>query len=155
MPLIRATTLIHALIEPCFRASLSIDVEAAAEPGQKLRAVAGVTSGIIGLGETVTWRMRQYGLWITHTTLISEHQPPTYFQDRMLRGLFASFVHDHYFRAISPTETEMRDDLRFRMPLSLGGPITDLLFVRRRMATMLAKRNATIKRVVQSAWVVL
>jgi ligand-binding SRPBCC domain-containing protein len=150
MSIILATTVINAPIELCFRTSLSIDVEAAAEPQQKLRAISGVTSGIIGPDETVTWRMRQYGLWITHTTLISAHQPPTYFQDRMLRGLFDSFVHDHFFRALSPTLTEMRDELRFCMPLYLGGPIADLLLVKHRLATMLAKRNATIKYVLES-----
>ncbi len=150
MTTIHGYTLIRAPIDVCFRLSLSIDAEAEAEQAYRIRAVDGVTHGFIGAGETVTWRVRQFGLWVTHTTLISAHQAPDYFQDRMLRGIFRSFVHDHFFRAISAHETEMRDELRFSMPLVLGGKLAERLLIRRRIATMLAKRNATIRRLAES-----
>jgi ligand-binding SRPBCC domain-containing protein len=151
MTTIHATTFIDAPIATCFTVSLDINAEAEAEQAHQLQAIGGVTHGIIGAGETVTWRVRQFGLWITHTTLISAHEPPTYFQDRMLRGLFRSFVHDHYFRALTPQQTEMRDELRFAMPLYLTGPLAERLFVRGRLETMLTKRNTTIKRLAEAA----
>ena len=146
MTAIYATTLIVAPIHVCFRTSLSIDVEAEAEQEYALRAVAGVTHGIIGDCETVTWRVRQFGVWVTHTTLISGYEAPVYFQDRMVKGLFRTFVHDHFFRAVSPTQTEMRDELRFSMPWNLGGAVAERVLLKRRIAQMLAKRNAAIKR---------
>ena len=41
-----------------------------------------MTSGIIGLGETVTWRSRHLGVTWTMTTLISEMDRPHRFVDR-------------------------------------------------------------------------
>ncbi|WP_344227165.1 hypothetical protein [Microbacterium binotii] len=48
-------------VERLFDQSLSIDahIESMARSGE--RAIAGVTSGLIGLGETVTWSARQSG----------------------------------------------------------------------------------------------
>jgi hypothetical protein len=48
-------------VERLFDQSLSIDahIESMARSGE--RAIAGVTSGLIGLGETVTWSARQFG----------------------------------------------------------------------------------------------
>ena len=150
MTTILATTLIDAPILTCFRISLSIDAEASAEQAYKLRAVAGVTHGEIGPGETVTWRVRQFGLWITHTTLISAYDAPAYFQDRMIKGLFRTFIHDHFFRAITPHQTEMHDELSFSMPMYLGGPIADRVILKRRITHMLANRNSTIKRLAET-----
>ena len=37
------------------------------------RAIAGVTHGIIGPNETVTWRGRHSGLMLQHTSLIDRY----------------------------------------------------------------------------------
>jgi hypothetical protein len=97
-------------------ASLNIDLELRACRDFGLRAIAGRSQGIIAKGETVTWRTRQYGLAITHTTLLSELQYPTFFQDRMVEGFFGLFVHDHFFRSLDETRTEMGDEMRFTSP---------------------------------------
>jgi ligand-binding SRPBCC domain-containing protein len=141
-----AITNIAAPIEVCFRATLNIDLELLAGEDHKIEAVEGVTSGVIGAGERVTWRTRQFGLWIKHTTEITAMNEPVYFQDSMVKGLFRSFRHDHFFRSIDPTTTEMRDDLRFSMPIVLMGLISEHLFVKRRLATLLEKRNEVIRR---------
>jgi ligand-binding SRPBCC domain-containing protein len=98
--LIQVRTIIYAPIEVCFRFSLSIDLELRAAAEYSIHAVAGVTTGMIGLGERVTWRTRQFGLWVTHTTEITALDEPRYFQDSMVRGLFRSFQHDHFFHLI-------------------------------------------------------
>ena len=88
MTTIVAMTLINAPIEKVFTSSLDIDLELSAANEYGIRAVGGVTSGIIGAGERVTWQVKQFGLWVSHTTEISRFQEPTYFQDRMIKGLF-------------------------------------------------------------------
>ncbi len=145
MTLLSATTIIAAPIEVCFRSSLNIDLELLAAEDYQIRAIAGVTTGIIGAGERVTWRTKQFGLWITHTTEITAFQDPVYFQDSMVKGLFRKFEHDHFFRVLGPATTEMRDDVRFSMPVLLTGPIAERLFVKVRLAALLRKRNDAIR----------
>ena len=68
--------------EAIFDLELEIDIDAhlgsMTEPGE--RAIDRVTSGIIGLGETVTGRARHLGVTWTMTTLISEMDSPPPFR---------------------------------------------------------------------------
>jgi len=41
---------------------------------------------------------------------------PRFFQDRMVRGAFKSFEHDHLFEAVGDGQTRMIDVLRFAAP---------------------------------------
>jgi ligand-binding SRPBCC domain-containing protein len=136
---------VNAPIEMVFTSSLSIDLELSAANEYGIKAVGGVTSGIIGAGERVTWQVKQFGLWVSHTTEISRFEEPTYFQDRMVQGLFRSFSHDHFFRSVGPSQTEMRDEMSFAMPLFLTGKLAELFFVKHRLSTLLTKRNRAIK----------
>ncbi len=63
------------------------------------RAVAGRTSGRIGLGETVTWRARHFGITWSLTSRIVVADAPTRFVDEQVRGPFRSFRHEHRFEA--------------------------------------------------------
>jgi ligand-binding SRPBCC domain-containing protein len=143
---IEATNVIGAPIASCFRLSLDIDVELRAAADYGLRAIGGVTSGVIGAGERVSWRAKQFGVWVKHTTEITGYEAPVYFQDSMVKGLFRSFQHDHFFRSLGPSETEMRDELRFSMPAFLLGLIAERVLVRRRIKELLVKRNELIRR---------
>ena len=145
MTTIETTTVVSAPIEVIFRMSFSIDLELAAAKDYGIRAIGGVTSGIIGAGQRVTWEVKQFGLRVTHTTEITGVEEPSYFQDSMIQGLFGSFQHDHFFRLLSTVQTEMRDEMRFSMPVRLTGLVAERLFVKRRLATLLSKRNDAIR----------
>jgi ligand-binding SRPBCC domain-containing protein len=146
MTTIRATNLIHAPIEICFRFSRSIDLELRAANKYGIRAIDGVTNGLIGPGDRVTWRTKQFCVTVEHTTEITGFREPEYFQDSMVHGLFASFHHNHFFRVISSSETEMRDELHFTMPQRLAGRIGEAMISRRRLTALLERRNALIKK---------
>jgi ligand-binding SRPBCC domain-containing protein len=150
MTTIRATTIIDAPIEACFRWSLSIDLELSSARQYEIKAVGGVTKGSIGLGERVTWKSRQFGIWVTHTSEITRLESPSYFQDAMVRGLFRSFKHDHFFRSVNPNCTEMQDELHFSFPAYLLGAMTEHLLVKRRLTNLLTARNALIKQNAES-----
>jgi ligand-binding SRPBCC domain-containing protein len=151
MTIIQASTIIDASIEVCFHLSLSIDLELSAASQYEIKAVGGVTNGSIELGERVTWKAKQFGIWVTHTSEITRLQPPTYFQDAMVHGLFRSFKHDHFFRSVNSDCTEMRDELHFSMPVYLLGTITEHLLVKRRLTELLAARNTLIKQNAESS----
>jgi ligand-binding SRPBCC domain-containing protein len=147
---IELVTNIAAPIERCFDLSRSIDLHMASTDWTGERAVAGVTSGLIGLDQEVTWQGRHFGLRIQHTSRITSFDRPWYFQDCMVQGAFRSFCHDHYFENI-PGETRMRDLMVFEAPFRLLGLVESVL--ERHMRSLLDRRNRFIKRIaVSEGW---
>jgi ligand-binding SRPBCC domain-containing protein len=143
-------TAIRAPAERCFDLSLSVDLHLASASSTGERAVAGVTSGLIGLGEEVTWRARHFGIVFHMTSRITAADRPRFFRDRMVRGPFASFEHDHRFDEEGDV-TWMRDELRFEAPLGWLGKPAGLWVVRPHLRRFLAERNEAIKAVAESA----
>ena len=86
-----------APVEKLFDVSLSIDEHLASMDHSGERAIAGVTNGSIGLGETVTWRGRHFGIWFTMTSQITAIERPSRFVDEQVQGPFRSFHHEHSF----------------------------------------------------------
>lgn len=62
MPCIKIETTIHAPVQRCFDLSRSIDLHQISTIETKERAIAGKTSGLIGLNETVTWQAKHFGI---------------------------------------------------------------------------------------------
>jgi len=145
-------TSIRAPIERCFDLARSVEAHLAGNRhwGEAAVAMGGVTSGLIGLGERVTWRARHFGVRQTLTTEITAMDRPGYFQDTMIRGAFRSMNHDHYFRSLSPDETEMRDVFQFAAPLGILGRVAEFAVLRRYMRSLLFERNAAIREIAES-----
>jgi ligand-binding SRPBCC domain-containing protein len=150
MQTIQLETKIAAPPERCFLLSLNIDLHKESTAQTSERAIAGVTHGLIGPNETVTWQGRHFGLMLTHETLISKYECPHHFQDIMLRGIFKSFEHDHYFDLMPDGSTVMRDELCFAAPLGPLGWIEETLVLRRYLRGFLVERNELIKAVAES-----
>lgn len=112
------------------------------------RAVAGRISGLIEMGEEVTWEARHFGVRQRFTSRITAFDRPRYFQDSMIKGAFRSFVHDHYFEA-SSHGTTMKDVLTFRSPLGFVGALVDRLVMSGYLTRLLTRRNEAIKVVLE------
>lgn len=110
-----------------FDLSLSIDAHLGSMRDSGERAVAGVASGQIGLGEQVTWRARHFGIWFTMTSRIVELDRPHRFVDRQVQGPFRSFVHEHTFADV-PGGSLMVDTVTLAAPV-LGRPAEALVLV--------------------------
>ncbi len=145
-------TIVKAPIERCFDLARSVEVHLAGNVhwGEEAVAAAGVTSGLVGLGQRVTWRARHFGIRHTLTSEITAMNRPAFFQDAMIQGPFRSMKHDHFFRARSDGETEMRDVFVFEAPLALLGRIAEITFLGHYMEALLRERNAVLKRVAES-----
>jgi ligand-binding SRPBCC domain-containing protein len=146
-------TIIRAPIERCFDLARSVEVHLAGNVhfGEAAVATDGVTSGLIGLGERVTWRAKHFYVWQTLTSEITVLKPPAYFQDTMVRGAFRWVKHDHHFRAVSAGDTEMKDVFCFAAPLPVLGLIVEQLVLRRYMKNLLHERNIVLKRISESS----
>lgn len=140
-------TLIRAPIERCFDLSRSVEVHLAGNVhcGESAVAAGGVTSGLVGMGQRVTWRAKHFGVWHTLTSEITAMDRPAYFQDVMVQGAFRAMRHDHFFRAVSAGETEMTDVFWFAAPVPILGRIVEIVVLKRYMQALLRERNAVIR----------
>lgn len=145
-------TTIHAPIERCFDLARSVEAHLAGNVhfGEQAVAAAGVTSGLIGFGQRVTWRARHLGMWQNLTSEITAMHRPAYFQDVMVKGAFRFMRHDHYFRSVSSGETQMRDVFCFAAPLPILGHLAEILCLRNYMRTLLNERNRMLKQIAES-----
>jgi ligand-binding SRPBCC domain-containing protein len=133
----------------CFLLSLSIDLHVDSTASTQERAVAGVVTGLIGEGESVTWRGRHFGFLLNHTSKITRYEPPAFFQDVMTAGMFKSFEHDHRFHE-QDRETIMRDELRFSAPLGILGLTAERFVLRSYLTRFLRDRNTIVKKAAES-----
>jgi ligand-binding SRPBCC domain-containing protein len=144
MPVIDITTEINAPLERVFDLSRSVDLHAVSTAHTDERAVGGVTSGLMTLGQEVTWRARHFGIWMHLTSRITAFEPPVHFRDSLVRGAFRRFDHDHFFSERGGV-TIIRDVFDFQSPLGILGRIVDFLLLTRYMKKFLVTRNAAIK----------
>ncbi len=133
------TTRTAARVEEMFDASLSIDHHLDSMRSSGERAVAGVTSGHIGLGETVTWRARHFGIPFTMTSRITALDRPYRFVDEQVRGPFRVFRHEHVFHSAG-SGTVMVDTLTIGSPLF--GALAERLVLVPYLRRLIRQRNA-------------
>ncbi len=135
-------------MERVFDLSRSIDLHTKSTSKSGEEAIAGRTSGLINLGETVTWRAKHLGVTQTLTSKIVAFDRPNHFRDSMQRGIFKRIDHDHFFEEIE-NGTLMRDRFDYDAPLWILGKIADRLFLENYMTRFLQERNRLIKEIAE------
>jgi ligand-binding SRPBCC domain-containing protein len=150
MAIIRIETDIAAPPAVCFDLARNVDAHVASTSATGERAVAGVTTGLLNLGDEVTWRARHFGFTQELTSRITAFDRPNYFRDEMVRGVFARLVHDHRFETI-PAGTRMVDVFDFNAPLGLLGVLAERLFLTAYLTRFLQTRAQMLKRLAESA----
>ncbi|HKL36345.1 MAG TPA: SRPBCC family protein [Salegentibacter sp.] len=144
MPVINLATKIKANRNIVFDLSRSIDFQSEINRSSDERAVAGKTSGLIGLNESVTWRGKHFGIKQHLTSKVVEYDRPHFFADEMLKGAMKSFRHEHHF--IHTEEgTLMRDVFSFEAPMGILGKLANKLFLKAYMTNFLEGRNKVLK----------
>jgi ligand-binding SRPBCC domain-containing protein len=137
---IELQTVISAPIERCYDLSLSVELHLRSTASTGERVIAGVSSGVLTLGDHVTWEARHLGLKHRLSMTISAADRPRSFRDEMVSGPFRRFVHDHFFEQRGGG-TLMRDVLEF----SSGVRPLDALVLKPHLRRLLLRRNAVIK----------
>ena len=149
MTIIELTTDIDAPIEHVFDLARDLDLHARSMAHTGERAVAGRTSGLIDVGDSVTWRARHFGLWWSLTSRITAVEAPIRFEDVQERGPFAWFRHEHRFERAG-RGTRMHDRWEHRSPFGLLGRLVDRLVLGRYMRSLLMTRNHALKEVAEA-----
>lgn len=139
----RIETELAASPERAFAVSLDIGAHERSMAATGERAVAGTTTGSIGLGESVTWRARHLGVVWRMTSQITSLEAPHRFVDEQVRGPFARFRHEHRFEP-SARGTRMVDTVTFGAPLGPLGRLAEVLVLRRHLVRLIAERNRSL-----------
>ena len=121
-----------------FDISLDIDahVESMAQTGES--AVGGVTAGGIGLGESVTWRARHFGIWFTMTSRVTALERPTRFVDQQVTGPFRTFIHEHTYEHVAGG-SRMTDTITVGSPIF--GRLVERVILVPYLRRLIAARN--------------
>ncbi len=151
MPRIVLETQINAPAEICFDLMRDIRLHAETISQTNEKAVAGVTNGKIGLGQTVTFEGVHFGIRQRLTVKVVEFERPRLFVDEMTEGVFKSFKHIHEF---FPNENGvlMRDTLIWTAPLGFLGKIADKLFLENHLRRLVTKRNLKLKEIAEASY---
>ena len=149
MPIIELAIEIRAPIERVFDLSRSIDLHVRTTSRTGERAIGGVTTGLIGPEQEVTWLAWHFGVRQELTSQITAFARPHHFRDSMVRGAFRRFDHDHFFEQLGDA-TMLRDRFDFESPLGLLGRVADRLFLAPYLKAFLLERNERIKCVAES-----
>jgi ligand-binding SRPBCC domain-containing protein len=149
MPIVKTELYINAPLNVCFDLARSIDIHARSTSQTKERPVGGVTSGLIELGQSVTWEAVHFGIKQRLTAKITDFERPYRFVDEQVSGAFERFWHSHEFIA-TDEGTLMIDVFDYTSPLGFLGKLADALFLERYMREFLLKRNLYIKTVAES-----
>lgn len=146
----KVKTKINASLQTVFDISRDIDVhQKSASPTYEI-AIAGVTSGLINYNETVTWRGKHFGFYLTHKSRITAMNLYYYFVDEMEEGKFKSFKHEHYFSNKNGVTT-MKDKIHYIVPYGIIGKIFDFLFLKRHMVNFILERNKVLKELAEGS----
>ncbi len=145
MAILRTETWIQSTPQICFDLARDIGLHCRCAAHSHERAVAGVTHGLIGLGETVTFEAVHFGVRQRLTSRIVEFAAPHRFVDEMVSGAFAAMRHTHEFQEDSGG-TLMIDVLEWHSPLGILGRFADKFFVGPHLRDFLRRRNRALKR---------
>ncbi|MFK5983626.1 MAG: SRPBCC family protein [Flavobacteriaceae bacterium] len=149
MPRIELRTEIKADIKVVFDLSRSIDLHKISTEHTNEQAIAGKTSGLIGMNESVTWRAKHFGIYQNLTSKITKFDRPNYFADEMQHGAFKQFKHKHQFSELNGV-TLMTDVFDYQSPFGILGKLADKLFLEKHLTELLTERNRIVKEFAES-----
>lgn len=150
MPIIKHEIHINAPIHICFDLARNVDVHTETTAKSKDKAIAGVTTGLMESGDTVTWEAIHLGIKQKLTAKIIEMNRPYHFTDVMVKGAFHSFTHTHEFIE-SGTGTIMKDTFSYQSPFRVIGKIADRLLLERYMRNFIVDRANELKKIAEKS----
>ena len=149
MTTINLITKINAPKQIVFDLARNIDVHQNSASKTNEKAIAGITFGLINSNETVTWKGKHFGIYLTHTSKITEMELYDYFADEMIHGNFKSFKHEHSFIEKNG-KTVMIDNLIYETPFGFFGKLFDRLILKKHMTNFLKTRNTVLKNLAEN-----
>ena len=144
MTTINLITKINAPKQVVFDLSRNIDVHQNSASNTNEKAIAGIKFGLINFNETVTWRGKHFGIYLTHKSRMTVMDLYDYFVDEMEKGHFKFFKHEHTF-VEKDGKTVMTDNLHYKTPYGIFGKLFDKIILKKHLTNFLLERNKVLK----------
>ena len=142
-------TVIVAPREVVFDLARDVSAHTASAAFTRERAVPpGRTSGLLELGDTVTFEGMHFFLRLRFTARIVELDRPSRFVDELVRSSFRKLRHEHDFEEQGEV-TVMRDTLEWVSPFGFIGRIADALFVTAHMRSFVTRKQLALKEIAE------
>jgi ligand-binding SRPBCC domain-containing protein len=144
MPTIHLTSFIAAPREIVFDLSRNISLHKISMEHTGEQAIAGTTSGLVNKDDTVTWKAKHLFKTRFFTSKITEMLPYEKFTDKMIKGDFTSFEHQHFFKS-ADNGTIIIDIINYETPYGWLGSLVNKFFLNSYLEKLIIHRNEVIK----------
>ena len=155
MPTLHLTSFVAAPHDRVFDLSRNISLHKVSMEQFKEEAVAGIRSGLINKEDTVTWKGKHLYKTRYFTSKITEMKPYETFTDKMVKGDFKSFEHQHFFM---PTDngTIVIDIINYETPYGWIGSLVNKFYLNSYLEKLINHRNNVIKQYAETdKWMAL
>jgi ligand-binding SRPBCC domain-containing protein len=149
MPFIHLTTFIAAPADRVFDLSRSVALHKRSMDKYGEQAINGKTSGLMDLGDTVTWKAKHVYKERVMAVKITSMQRPFSFTDEQIKGDFKLMKHEHFFKPVD-NGTIMIDHFHFEIASPFAKWI-NAFYLTDYMTRLLEERNAHLKSVAEGA----
>jgi ligand-binding SRPBCC domain-containing protein len=105
-----------------------------------------VTPGAIAMaaGTLIDYRLTLHRVPVRWRTRIEAWEPPRRFVDVQVSGPYALWKHTHAFEPLGDGRVEIRDRVRYALPLGPLGALAHVLFVRRDLERIFDYRRGAV-----------
>lgn len=144
MPTIHLTSFVAAPQDIVFDLHRNIGLHKVSMEHFKEEVVAGVRSGLINKDETVTWKGKHLFKTRYFTSKITEMKPFETFTDKMVKGDFKFFEHQHFFKPVD-NGTIVIDIIKYETPYGFIGEIVNKIYLHPYLEKLISHRNEVIR----------
>ena len=149
MTTIHLTTFIEAPIDRVFDLSRSIDLHKKSMSHTGEEAIAGTTSGLIEVDQTVTWKAKHLMKTRFLKSKVTSMNRPFSFTDEQIAGDFKNYRHEHHFKQVK-NGTIVIDFFHFETPYGKAGQVFNKIYLKRYITNLIEQRNHVIKEYAES-----
>src|SRR5688500_2546359 len=149
MSYIHVTTFIEAPVERVFQLSRSMKLHQHSMSAYGQEAIQQPSSGLINLGETVTWKAKHLFRIRFLKVKVTAMQAPFSFVEEQVLGDFKSMKHEHFFKAVE-NGTIMIDQFHYQLRHGKLGRLVNAIRVRKYIHRLLEERNRMVKKVAET-----
>lgn len=144
MPTLHLTSFIAAPRDIVFDLNRNVSLHKISMEHVKEEAVGGITSGLINKDDTVTWKGKHLMKTRFFTSKITEMKPYETFTDKMIKGDFKSFEHQHFFKP-ADNGTIVIDIINYETPYGFIGELVNKFYLNTYLEKLISHRNEVIK----------
>lgn len=144
MPTLHLTSFIAAPKDIVFDLNRNVSLHKISMEHVGEEAVGGITSGLINKEDTVTWKGKHLFKIRYFTSRITEMKPYEMFVDKMIKGDFKFFEHQHYFKA-ADNGTIVIDIITYESPYGWIGELVNKFYLNSYLENLISHRNKVIK----------